>query len=459
MVGECLADDDLATLLSGEGDAAWRDRVERHIDACGSCRSLLADLAGLEDSRVAAADGAVEQRPLSAGDRVDHFEIVGNLGRGAMGEVYEARDTKLDRRVALKVVQPGLLGSAEAIARFGREAKATARFNHPNIVTIHAVGEHLGQPYVALELLEGETLQQRVERGALPQGEAIATARSIAEALAEAHRHGVLHRDLKPGNVHVDRGGRVRVLDFGLAKLLDEPVKTSATDSNTDDVDAFETRATAVTGTPAYMAPEQWRGEPTDAATDVWALGLILHQMLTGRHPYAGLDARGLAAEVSSDRPVPRLRSTEVPSWLIGLAEACVAKRPAERPSTAAVIERLGAGEAVRPTRARMVLGVAVLLALGGLGVWSLGTGHEDQEPAASAASGHVEAATAEREPPAESDDPAPAAPIAEPSPTPPSTDEPPPPVEASEPDPKPRTKPARRRRTGNKQELFGTRE
>ena len=472
MVGECLGDDDLALLLSGEGDAVWRDRVERHIDDCGACRSLLADLAGLEDSRI--ATGATEEpsdpSPLAVGDRVDHFEILGGLGRGAMGEVYAARDIKLDRKVALKLVQPGLLGSAEAIARFGREARATARFNHPNIVTIHAVGEHLGQPYVALELLEGDTLQQHLERGALSVDEAIATTRAIAEALREAHRHGVLHRDLKPGNVHVGLDGRVRVLDFGLAKLLDEPVNPRASDADAD-VDVYLTRATTVTGTPAYMAPEQWRREPTGPATDVWALGMILYQMLTGQRPYADLDARALAKEVASERPVPRLRAPEVPTRLAELTDACLAKFAGERPSTTAVLERLDAGQrvAVRPARARLALGAVLMLGIGGIGAWSLGANDGDPE----AAPAETAPATHEPKPPvtatkASAPDQVRVDSEAEPErPPPPAEDrqppkraDDPPATEADEPEQHPPEKrSAPRRRTAKKQDLFGTRE
>jgi len=461
MVGECLADDDLATLLSGEGDAAWRDQVERHIDACEACRSLLADLAALDDSQAEPVDDT-QARPLCAGDSVDHFEILEALGRGAMGEVYAARDVKLDRKVALKVVTPGLLGSAEAIARFGREARATARFNHPNIVTIHAVGEHRGQPYVALELLEGETLQQRLESGALPQADAVATARSIAKALDEAHRHGVLHRDLKPGNVHVGADGRVRVLDFGLAKLLDEPT-TAANASSEATTDAYETRATAVTGTPAYMAPEQWRGDPTDAATDVWALGLILHQMLTGRHPFAGLDARALAREVCSDRPVPRLAGTDIPPELVELVAACVNKDPAGRPVAAIVLERLDSGSQphVPAPRSRLALGLVAVLAVGGLGLWSLSDARPSPEPTTPTADAPR---TPEQRPEPEGPaSPAPSPAVVAPAKadTPePTTQQQPPPEALAEDDPEPRAKPAApRRRTVSKQELFGTRE
>lgn len=415
MQGECLDENEVAELLSGDMKGARRERAERHVDRCEACRRLLADLADLDPEgstrgELQPPSGPEESLPLRPGERFEHFEITFRLGSGGMGEVYAARDTKLDRQVALKVVRPGLLGSAEAMARFQREAKATARFAHPNIVTIHAVGETAGQPYVALEYLEGETLRERLARAPLHTDEAIAIASSIAQALHEAHRHGVLHRDLKPGNVHVANDGRVRVLDFGLAKILApdaasgesrpdaRPIDTTGTATATvtrndpsvgDDLDpeeipsaevdtgldtsrgAFETRATSRTGTPTHMAPEQWRGEPTSPATDIWAFGVIVHTMLAGRHPYAGLDSRELAGRVVSEAEAPRVpRDGDVPPWLADLADACMSKAPDARPTTEAIRARLAQTEGAAPPRRRGGRAAwLLLLALGATGV------------------------------------------------------------------------------------------
>ena len=160
------------------------------------------------------------QAMLEAGELIEHFKIVRPVGRGGMGEVYLARDMRLGRKVALKVVHRSALGDERSILRFFHEAKLTARFNHPHIVTVYGVGEHDGQPYVALEYLEGQTLRERLEEGRLGLRENLRVGLAIAEALAEAHSHGILHRDLKPGNILLPRDGRLRVVDFGLAKSV-----------------------------------------------------------------------------------------------------------------------------------------------------------------------------------------------------------------------------------------------
>ena len=207
------------------------------------------------------------------------------LGRGGMGEVYLARDTKLGRKVALKVVRSESLGTPRTRQRFLHEARMTARFNHPHIVTIHAVGEFDGRPYVALEYLEGQTLRDRMAERRLSLQEALRIGLAIADALVEAHRNNVLHRDLKPANVIIAHDGRVRVLDFGLARVV------------TPDPDGDEEAPPSVAGgaaftseegggTPYYMAPEQWRCETSSAATDVWALGVILFELCALRHPF-----------------------------------------------------------------------------------------------------------------------------------------------------------------------------
>ena len=193
--------------------------------------------------------------------RIGDFRIRGLLGEGAMGQVYLAQDTTLGRRVALKLVKRSAM-QADALARFLEEARATASFNHPNIVTLHAVGEHDGRPYLALEYLDGESLRARLAGGPLPVREALRHGRAVAEAIAEAHRRGLVHADLKPENIVIPRDGRVRVVDFGLAKLVGDA-------------------AGGASGTPAYMAPERWRGEPPAGAIDIWAFGVTLHELVT----------------------------------------------------------------------------------------------------------------------------------------------------------------------------------
>ena len=212
------------------------------------------------------ASGDPNDAVLRPGDLVDHFKVVRLVGRGGMGEVYLARDTKLGRKVALKVVKPEDLGNEQAVERFLFEAKVTARFSHPHIVTIHAVGNHQGRPYVALEYLEGQTLRERIADERPSVGESLRIGLAIAEALTEAHGHDILHRDLKPENVLLPRDGRVRVVDFGLAKALFGPEAESAETvqhglnlgSKTAFAQQFQTSGEGIAGTPLYMAPAQW---------------------------------------------------------------------------------------------------------------------------------------------------------------------------------------------------------
>jgi len=297
------------------------------------------------------------------GSRIDHFLVVRPIDRGGMAEVYLARDTALGRKVALKVIQPGAFESDDAAERFLLEARTTAQFNHPNIVTIHTVGQHQGQPYLALEFLEGETLRERMRQGDPGPGECLRWVSAIADALSEAHAGGVLHRDLKPENIFLAKDGRLRVLDFGLARPLaslpDEPeldydsgktitpadgdiqtaILSSESGTNADSRDlaiAIDTAGTS--GTPAYMAPEQWFGSELSGAADIWALGIILYELLVGRRPYAG---SGILEEMRLVRlpdPVaaPDL-PTAVPDDVAELMMRCLEKDAAKRPAAAEV--------------------------------------------------------------------------------------------------------------------------
>ncbi len=292
---------------------------------------------------------------------VDHFRVLRMLGKGGMGEVYAARDMKLGRKVALKVVTADRFETKAMRERFVVEARATARFNHPNIVTIYAVGEHDTGPYLALELLEGENLSARMADTRLSQREALRVALAIAEALAEAHRHGVLHRDLKPGNVLIGRDGRVRVLDFGLAKIVERAPDTTEV-GDADTLPPSSRRAAQLLsagvgaadtfgpGTPKYMAPEQWQEEPAAEASDVWALGIVMYIMLAGHHPYEGLALAELAFAVGGGEKAPGLRGhAQVTEDIEELVAQCLEKEPALRPTSARLVARLSsliAGEA-----------------------------------------------------------------------------------------------------------------
>jgi len=225
-----------------------------------------------------------------SGSRLGPFEILSPLGAGGMGEVYKARDTKLDRLVAVKVLPDSLASDPERLARFEREARVLASLNHPNIAAIYGVEDSTSVKALVLELVEGPTLQDRIDAGAIPPDEALPIARQIAEALEAAHEKGIIHRDLKPANVKLDAQGSVKVLDFGLAKALDPlaSTSTSAPDITHSPTMSLGTQAGMILGTAAYMSPEQARGKPADKRADIWSFGVVLDEMLTGRRLFAG---------------------------------------------------------------------------------------------------------------------------------------------------------------------------
>ena len=234
---------------------------------------------------------------LTPGTRLGPYEIVAPLGAGGMGEVYRARDPRLDREVAVKVLPYSVRDDREARARFRREALALSRLNHPNIEMVLDLGEAGGTDYLVLEFVPGETLGARVARGRVPEREAAEIGSQVAEALAEAHERGVLHRDLKPGNIMVTPKGRVKVLDFGLAKISQAP---------SDETRSMDlTQVGTATGTLAYMAPEQLLGEPVDARADLYALGVVLYEITTGRRPFNAALVTALANEVLHGRLEP----------------------------------------------------------------------------------------------------------------------------------------------------------
>jgi WD40 repeat protein/serine/threonine protein kinase len=287
---------------------------------------------------------------LEPGELVENFKIVRLVGRGGMGEVYLARDMRLGRKVALKVVHRSALGDETAILRFFQEAKVTARFNHPHIVTIYGVGEHDGQPYVALEYLEGQTLRERLEGGRPGVRETLRVGLAIAEALAEAHSHGILHRDLKPGNIVLPKDGRLRVVDFGLAKSV-QAVRSADSgsfaqidpeDSGAMALSQLLTMRSGISGTPPYMSPEQWEGEDVEGATDIWALGVLLYELLCGMRPFRATSIHILGSAICSDEPSPTIpEQYEVPAELADLVHACLSKRADERPDAAEVVRVL----------------------------------------------------------------------------------------------------------------------
>src|SRR5579872_5555497 len=257
---------------------------------------------------------------LSPGDRLGPYEIVSALGAGGMGEVYRAHDTRLRRDIAIKVL-PGAIGGG-AWERFEREARAASSLNHPHICAVFDIGEEAGRPFLVMELLEGQTLRAAIGKQPLNVSEAISFGTQIAEALEAAHAKGIIHRDIKPGNVMVVGQGHIKVLDFGLAKY----VAAEADETLTLDL---LTAAGTVVGTPHYMAPELLRGDAADVRSDLWALGVVLYEMLSGRVPFPGATRFAVSAAILHES-IPPLPAS-VPASLRAIVERCLAKRPDER--------------------------------------------------------------------------------------------------------------------------------
>jgi len=264
---------------------------------------------------------------LVAGTRLGPYEILSPLGAGGMGEVYRARDSKLDREVALKVLPERLTQDAAALSRFEREAKAVAALSHPNILAIHDFGRHDGVAFAVMELLDGQTLRERLQEGRLPARKAIDYAVQVAHGLAAAHEKGIVHRDLKPENLFVTNDGRVKILDFGLAKVMAPP-----SDETHSPTAVAATEPGSVMGTVGYMSPEQVRGRPADHRSDIFSFGSILYEMLTGRRAFQGDSAAETMAAIAQSDP-PELESADpsLPSGLGPVVRHCLEKSPSER--------------------------------------------------------------------------------------------------------------------------------
>ncbi len=292
--------------------------------------------------------------PPAVGHRVAQYRLMGILGSGGMGTVYRAHDTRLDREVALKFLPAYRAGHPETRERFLMEARAAAALDHPNVCSIHEVGETTdGRPFIAMACYEGETLAARLAAGPIPPPEAIAIAVQVARALAAAHARGIVHRDVKPGNIMLCADGTVRLLDFGLAKVADVSL----------------TGPGITPGTIAYMSPEHARGKPVGPATDLWSLGVVLYEMLSGRRPFRGGNDRAVIQAIVHEPPEP-LR--EAPAPLRRVVERLLRKRPEERYRSAdQLLDALRAGERAVPARARAsaIGGAAMLVVAAALGL------------------------------------------------------------------------------------------
>ncbi len=327
---------------------------------------------------------------LNTGTRLGPYEIVAPLGAGGMGEVYRARDTRLDRTVAIKVLNAALTSAPDAKARFEREARAISQLNHPHICTLYDIGQQDGSDFLVMEYLEGETLAQRLQNGRLQPAALLPIAMQIAEALDKAHRAGIAHRDLKPGNVMLTKAG-AKLLDFGLAKPLamaagsssSAPLLSAAATLTTPAQSPLTSQGTIV-GTVQYMSPEQIEGKEADARSDIFAFGVVLYEMATGKRPFEGRSQIKVASAILEDEPqLASAVQPAVPQVLSRVITRCLAKDPEKRWQSALdlKLELAAIAEAPEETRARvgagpqrgMIAAILVLAALlGGVAVWLL---------------------------------------------------------------------------------------
>jgi eukaryotic-like serine/threonine-protein kinase len=320
-------------------EAAQKQPADRRAEfvrqACPDDPEMRAEVESLlknADSRDPLLDGSplssiAERAPaLKAGDKLGNFEIVALIGRGGMGEVYRARDFRLKREVAIKTLPPGFAGDRDRVARFEREAWAASALNHPNIVSVHEFGQDGNVSYIVSELVDGETLARVIQRGPLSVKKLIEVGTQICEGLAAAHAAGVVHRDLKPGNIMLTRDGRVKILDFGLARQDRAPgIESSTMDASHPGV---------IMGTPGYMSPEQVRGEATDARSDIFSLGVILYEMASGKPAFRGASSIEMMNSILKDEP-PELPPASPPA-LHRTVRRCIEKAPAQRFQSAA---------------------------------------------------------------------------------------------------------------------------
>ena len=355
---------------------------------------------------------------LEPGQSIGHYRIVRPLGQGGMGAVFLAEDTKLDRKVALKVLPTEMAQSADRIERFRREAKSVAALNHPHIVTLFSVEEDAGTHYLTMEWVEGESLDHTLPPSGLALPKVFDIGIALADALGAAHERGIIHRDLKPANVIVTKDGRVKVLDFGLAKLLAEQEPAPSAPDATATVAKGETLTAAGTimGTMPYMSPEQIGGEALDARSDIFSLGVVLYELATGRRPFAGKNPAETASAILRDAPRPLAESRQdAPRQLVRIVDHCLQKDPDARFQTAkdvrnelralrqevesGAVERRKVPSSGRYGTWKLELGAAVV-AVVALGIWLLvrdkPAAPAETKPVASASSAGPAAAAAE---------------------------------------------------------------
>ena len=375
----CLDESAVVAFLEGELAAPARSAVESHLESCPSCTELLT-WAAAEHANGSRAPGN-EGRPyigrLLPGARIDRYQILAAVGRGGMGEVYAAYHPDLDRRIALKVVNESGAGTTEHRARLLREARAIARLSHPNVITVHDAGTVDDRVYIAMEFVEGKTVDEWRRAQARSWRDVLDVFVAAGGGLAAAHAAGVVHRDFKPQNVMIGRDGSVRVMDFGLARLaaepLDPPDVSDAVDARP--VPATVTKTGALVGTLAYMAPEQFRGEPLDARADQFSFCVALHEALYGSRPLLShLRASNETSVADADASQPSRRSG-APAWLRNVVMRGMSEDRSRRfPSMDALLAAVSRGHTRVRTRGAL-LGIGAALLLLSLGGWRLAAG------------------------------------------------------------------------------------
>jgi len=322
---------------------------------------------------------------IQSGSTLAHYEILSALGKGGMGEVWRARDTKLGREVAIKTLPAEFAMDVDRLARFKREARLLASLNHPNIAAIYGFEEDGGTHFLVMEVVEGDTLAQRVGRGAIPIEESLRYAARIADALSFAHDRGVIHRDLKPANIKFTADDQVKVLDFGLAKAFD-PENSEAPAANSPAISMNATQQGVILGTAAYMAPEQARGKPVDKRADIWAFAVVLYEMVTGRRLFAGEDLTDTLASVVKVEP----DLSEAPRRLHRLFRRCLEKDPKRRLRDIGDVWELleddtaasgGQRPAMRQTVAAGVVSLIAASVVLGIGLWLFTAAEPDNRP------------------------------------------------------------------------------
>jgi len=310
-----------------------RDRVRRLLAASEETHAALRTGGALEGgigADLAAGDDAL----LGAGTKLGPYEILEHIGTGGMGIVYRARHGRLERDVAIKAITAPTGFGTDGLRRFEREAKLLASLSHPNVATVHDFLVVEGRSYLVMEFVEGEALSERIRRGPIPRPEALRIALELTDALAEAHHKGIVHRDLKPGNVMLTPRGRVKVLDFGLAKAMQAPGR------RTIEPGSFATASMALLGTPGYLSPEQARGQEVDARTDIWAFGCILYELLSGHRAFDAENASEAIAAALRDEPGWSRFPADTPPGILELVRQCLHRDPGLRPQR---IDEVGA--------------------------------------------------------------------------------------------------------------------